>query len=206
MDMGRTSDARQRLIASARQLIGQRGYHRVGVSELCEHADVKKGSFYYFFASKEKLAEAMVDSFWVDYEARMRASLEGDGPPLDRLRGFLIATYLRHRGLASIEGCVTGCMLGNLALELATTAEAVRARLVVALGAIAEAVAEVVAEAMSAGELPQGDPHIKGEQFLAYLEGMILLAKVRNDPEVIRRLQWGAFVLLGLHPEVEEQP
>ena len=53
--MGRTSDARERLIATAIELIRARSYESVGVDALCNHAQVKKGSFYHFFPSKQDL-------------------------------------------------------------------------------------------------------------------------------------------------------
>ncbi|HSG31720.1 MAG TPA: TetR/AcrR family transcriptional regulator, partial [Thermodesulfobacteriota bacterium] len=43
---------KEKLIDSAIQLLGTRSYNSVGVQELCEHAEVKKGSFYHFFPSK----------------------------------------------------------------------------------------------------------------------------------------------------------
>ena len=62
--MGRTSNARERLIESASELWHSRSYADVGVNEICEHAGVRKGSFYHFFASKQDLALAVIDSFW----------------------------------------------------------------------------------------------------------------------------------------------
>ncbi len=53
--MGRTSDARERIIQSSIELIHYLSYSSVGVNELCEHAGVKKGSFYHYFPSKSDL-------------------------------------------------------------------------------------------------------------------------------------------------------
>ena len=41
-----------KLIDSASELIHSRSYADVGVNELCEHAGVKKGSFYHFFPNR----------------------------------------------------------------------------------------------------------------------------------------------------------
>ena len=62
--MGRTSDARERLIASAIDLIGARSYRAVSVDDLCAHAGVNKGSFYHFFPAKRDLALAAIDLQW----------------------------------------------------------------------------------------------------------------------------------------------
>src|SRR3981189_495802 len=59
--MGRTSDARERILSAARSLIETHGYSALGVAEICRTAGVPKGSFYYFFDSKESLALAVID-------------------------------------------------------------------------------------------------------------------------------------------------
>ena len=56
--MGRTSDAKEKLLHVAFDLIWQHSYGSVSVDDICERADVKKGSFYYFFPSKSDLAVA----------------------------------------------------------------------------------------------------------------------------------------------------
>ena len=39
----------------------ERSYQAVGVDELCQAADVRKGSFYHYFSSKSELAKAVID-------------------------------------------------------------------------------------------------------------------------------------------------
>ena len=64
--MGRTSEAKDKLIESAIDLISNRSYSSVGVQELCDHAGVKKGSFYHFFDSKKELTIISLKAMW-DY-------------------------------------------------------------------------------------------------------------------------------------------
>src|ERR1700761_8870517 len=62
--MGRTSDARQRLIDAANDLIWEYSYGAITIDAICERAAVKKGSFYYFFESKSDLAVTAIDAWW----------------------------------------------------------------------------------------------------------------------------------------------
>ena len=71
--MGRTSDARERLLASGLELIYDKGYNAVGVSEVCAKAGVNKGSFYHFYPSKQQLGLAIVD----EHAASTRRRLNG---------------------------------------------------------------------------------------------------------------------------------
>ena len=50
--MGRTSNAKERLLQVAFDLIWQQSYGAVSVDDICQRAKVKKGSFYYFFPLK----------------------------------------------------------------------------------------------------------------------------------------------------------
>jgi len=64
--MGRVSDARERLIQATIELIWVEGYGAVTVDSICERANVKKGSFYHFFAAKEDLVLAALDAHWAN--------------------------------------------------------------------------------------------------------------------------------------------
>ncbi|WP_235330834.1 TetR/AcrR family transcriptional regulator [Pantoea agglomerans] len=46
---------RQHIIDVARAIITHKGYSAVGISEIVKAADIPKGSFYYYFPSKERL-------------------------------------------------------------------------------------------------------------------------------------------------------
>ncbi len=76
--MGRTSDARVKILGAAQSLIELRGYSALGVAEICQAAGVPKGSFYYFFESKEALALAVLDEQWRVQRADWERVLGGD--------------------------------------------------------------------------------------------------------------------------------
>jgi len=62
--MGRTSDANERLMDAALDLIWEESYGAITIDDICKRADVKKGSFYYFFSSKSELAVAALERMW----------------------------------------------------------------------------------------------------------------------------------------------
>ena len=64
--MGRTSDADQRLMEAALELMWEDSYGSVTIDHICQKADVKKGSFYYFYKSKSALAVAALNKLWND--------------------------------------------------------------------------------------------------------------------------------------------
>ena len=89
-------------------------------------------------------------------------------------------------------GRVRGCFFGNLALELSTQNEPIRHCLDRIFRTAVASIRKTVQEAISAGELPEVDAQSTAEAILAYWEGVILLAKVRNEPELLKKLAKGA--------------
>jgi len=53
-------DRRVQLLASARSVFGERGYHRTGVAEIVAHARVARGTIYRHFESKRDAFSAVV--------------------------------------------------------------------------------------------------------------------------------------------------
>src|SRR5690349_261386 len=107
--MGRNSDARPKILAAGRDLLARRGYSALGVAEICAAAGVPKGSFYYFFDSKQALAEAVIEDHWVEQRAQWAALLGSDKAPLERLRDLYDATTEVQRRAQKDTGAVTGC-------------------------------------------------------------------------------------------------
>lgn len=198
--MGRTSDAGEKILAAGRSLFEARGYSALGVAEICKAAGVPKGSFYYFYASKEALALAVVDEHWADQRREWTRILSGGGgnpQPLDRLRQLFEET---EAGLHAVQqgcGTVLGCLFGNLSLEMSNQTEAVRARLQEIFDAQVEMVAEVIGEARDRGQVTVNDPREAARSVVAQLEGQVLFAKLYNNTGRLSPLWANCLALLG---------
>src|SRR5215207_6664352 len=116
--MGRKSDARQRILDAGAELFRRRAYSSIGVAEICTVAGVPKGSFYYFFASKQALALEVVNEHWDWQRGEWMRILAGPGVVAERLRGLFFATAEMQSRALEGSGAVTGCLFGNLALEI----------------------------------------------------------------------------------------
>ena len=156
--MGRQSDARERLIQSAAELWHMRSYADVGVSEICEHAGVQKGSFYHFFASKRDLALAVIDDSWERVGVGMMAPiLTGPLPPLERFALFFERGMEEQLELKAATGATVGCSFGNLTVELSTVDEVLRERLCRLFDDWAGLIRQALDDAVAAGDLPEMD-------------------------------------------------
>ncbi|MFE7553687.1 TetR/AcrR family transcriptional regulator [Streptomyces gardneri] len=203
--MGRTSDARERILTAAKTLMLSRGYSALGVAEICKAAGVPKGSFYYFFASKEELALAVIDEHWTGQRAEWTRALDGEGheggdgdaPALQGLRRLYEFTAAELRAGQRSCGAVTGCLLGNLALEMSTGTAAVRERLREIFDEQVALVEETVAEAIGRGEVTVADAHEAARALVAQLEGQVLFAKLYDDVGRVDVLWPNSLALLG---------
>src|ERR1700681_4111294 len=86
--MGRTSDARKRLMDALVELIWTGSFGSTTIDLICEKAGVKKGSFYHFFESKADLAIAALEASCETHRPELDAMFSPSVPPLERLQRF----------------------------------------------------------------------------------------------------------------------
>lgn len=184
--MGRTSDARERLLKAACELMLRRGYGAIGVAEICAHADVRKGSFYHFFPSKQALTLAAIDEHWDRQRADWTAVLNAPGPALSRLETLVQQQFSVQRQARESTGEVPGCLFGNLALELSNQEQEVRRRLEEIFDEQIALVESTLLDGAEEGTIPRPAADRRtARAIVAQIEGMVLLAKLGNDPSVL---------------------
>lgn len=182
-------DTRQRLIDSARELIYARSYADVGVQAICEHAEVKKGSFYHFFPSKKDLTLAVLDYLYIEFKTGMiDRAFADDLPPMQRFARMAEMVYQFQKDVAKTTGQILGCPFGNLSTELSSQDEDIRLKINDIFDKFLAATKQTLIEAVELGEIGDIDIDATAEAMYAYLEGVMLMAKTRNDAELIKQL------------------
>ena len=191
MDTDTEIDPKRRLLRAADRLMYAKGYEAVGVAELCREAGVQKGSFYHFFASKQDLAIEMLDRSWTRTRKAIFATAFDDASrtaveSITRY-GELLAEHLTV-GHADV-GVVAGCRYGNFAVELSAHDVAIRAKVEAIFADMAEILEATVRRGIEAGDVdPDVDPAQAAADVLAVMEGLMVMAKARQDPAPLRRL------------------
>jgi TetR/AcrR family transcriptional repressor of nem operon len=174
-----------------RRVALSKGFPAATVDEICELAGVTKGSFYHHFKGKDDLGAAALESYFDDVVAAFTAGdWAGVDDPVLRLQAFLA----HAADVCTGPVMAYGCLIGSMTLDLAETAPALRER----MSAMFVALRDVVAGLVAAAAQQRGrsvDAAQFGDQFLAVLEGSIVLAKAHRDPAAPRR----GVALLGDH-------
>src|SRR5256714_5577969 len=99
------------LLDAGRQVFLEKGYNHAGIETILQAAGVPKGSFYYYFASKEDFGLQVLDRFAGDIGANLERCLGDEGlTPLERLRRYFEEVCVRLES----RQCRNGCLVGNL--------------------------------------------------------------------------------------------
>jgi TetR/AcrR family transcriptional repressor of nem operon len=195
--MGRTSNAKEKLLSVAFDLIHENSYGAVGVDQICKRARVNKGSFYYFFKTKADLVVAAYEEHWRLKEPDYERLFSPNNPPLIRL--LLWCDYIRavqkqrHKKYKQVCGCPYTSVGG----ELATQDKKVRLKTRDLIDRHVKYLAGTVADAMEARVATAGDPETKARLVHAFVIGLLLRAKIYNDLKVLNHLEEAIFPLIG---------
>lgn len=182
-------NTKDRILEAAKSRFHSRSYADVGIKEICDSAQIQKGSFYHFFPSKRDLVVAVIEEFAVDWaDGFVAEAFDPELPPMERIDFLLDAAYFWQKAEKEKKGRMPGCLFGNLALEVSTKDEVLRARLLAVFRHAKTRFKDTLEEAIESGEIEAVNTELTAEAMLAFLEGIILLAKSQNDPEVIYRL------------------
>lgn len=185
--MPRTADPTEipeRLLRAGHALFLRQGYNATGIQQITDQAGVPKGSFYNHFASKEAFGAAIVDRY-AAYSQRSWQRMMQDAPaePMAAIRHVFSAMLAHHERAER----ATGCLIGNLAAEVAQASELCRERLLAAQLAWRERLAGLIRAGQERGEIRRDmDPHSLSGLTWSVWEGALLRMKVESDVRALR--------------------
>lgn len=196
--MGRISDAKQRLMDAVLELIWSGSYGSTTIDHICEKAGVKKGSFYYFFASKSELAAEAFEESWKDRRAELDAIFSPTVPPLERLQKYCDFGYTFQCAIKKKHGHVLGCPQVSLGSEICTQEEALQKKIQEIMDQKRKYLESTIRDAHAAGVIDAPDAAAKARMLLAYYQGLLIQARIQNDVEVLREALGGMLTILGV--------
>jgi len=182
---------RERIVAAASELVGERGVAETSIDDVIELAGASKSQLYHYFDDRSALLRAVV--------AHNADGVLGDLPPLDSWNAIrswfdaLVDLQLDRRGCG---GCPIGSLVGQLAesdeqarLELAHSFERWEAHLRAGLRAM-----------QRSGRLDRrADPAKLATGTVAAVQGGLLLTQTKRDPAKLAVALDAAFAHLRSH-------
>ena len=196
--MGRTSDARAKLMQVIVELVWTGSYGSITIDDICEKAGVKRGSFYYFFDSKADLALTALDDEWERRRPELDAIFSSTVPPLDRLRRYCEYGYKIQAEWKAKCGHVLGCVLFALGAEVCTQEPELARKIQTILDYKRKYLETAIRDAHAAGLIHAPDAAAKARTLFTYYEGQLTEARIQNNLDVLRDQIRGTNELLGI--------
>ena len=168
------SEKRTRLVEAAADLAHRHGFRETSLAAIAEAAGVPLGNVYYYFKTKDALAEALIER-WLEEMRAARAVWNAAGGPVERLEACI---EVAARGREAVAR--SGSPVGALCTELAKTGGPLAAKARVLFREQLNWI-EAQLRALGAGvEAPALAVHL-----LSGLQGASVLAHAQGNPELM---------------------
>jgi TetR/AcrR family transcriptional regulator, transcriptional repressor for nem operon len=177
-------DKREQLVQAAVKLAQGQGFAATTLADIAKEAKVPLGNLYYYFKTKDEIAEAVVAERLSEFRA-FQQGLPEEQSPKERLLAFVEATF-ESRTMLARSGCPVGALCSELQKKGGAVARKARSLLAEPLDWIEEQFQSLGARADARG---------LAVHLLSALQGVSLLANVFRDTKIVateteRLKQW----------------
>jgi TetR/AcrR family transcriptional regulator, transcriptional repressor for nem operon len=175
-------ESKTKLLNAAVHVIRAKGYSATRIEDICEAADLTKGSFFHHFDSKEALALSAVN-YWIEGTGTLFASApyHASADSLDRLLAYVDF----RKALLMGELPDFTCLVGTMVQEVYDTHPAIRDA---CNRSISEHAATLVPDIEEAMRRRNMHPDWTAESLALYtqatIQGAFILAKAKHNREV----------------------
>ena len=174
--MKKGEESRQRLIECAAELFWKNGYSATGISEILKQTGLPKGSFYFYFKSKDDLATAVTEYYPKILLEQFRSSSQGND-----WESFIeeIFDYLFGRTTGQT---FAGCPYAVMGMETALSKPAVASVFMEGLKKFEQIFQEVL---LYSGLSPD-HAKILSQRMLSIYQGYLLLGRINNNTSFLK--------------------
>ncbi|WP_158772743.1 TetR/AcrR family transcriptional regulator [Cobetia sp. L2A1] len=180
---------RQDSLDRALNLFWQKGFHATSLKDIERTLDMRPGSIYAAFGSKDGLFQEALDCYATRSLREMEIIMASHDSPLDAL-----ATYIRQLGcLRDKEVPSRACMLAKSLLELGEREQAARDKVEMLLAGMEARFCQAFRDAHVAGQIidperPAHQPERLGRRLQAEVMGLRAYAQREGDSEIVHQL------------------
>ncbi|GAB0113553.1 TetR/AcrR family transcriptional regulator [Acidisoma sp. C75] len=167
---------RDTLIATGQKIMGRKGFSAVGLAEILKEAGVPKGSFYYYFSSKDAFGEALILEYFKQYHAQMDALFTKTGLTMaDRLIMYL-DSWRDHQCAYNFQG---RCLAVKLGAEVSDLSEPMRLALKEGTAGVISRLTVAIEAGLEEGSLASPEPaELLAQSLYSLWLGASVMAKI----------------------------
>jgi TetR/AcrR family transcriptional repressor of nem operon len=143
-------DTRQIILQNGARIIHSKGFVNTGIKDILDAAGVPKGSFYFYFKSKEDFGQALVDYYYEMISSLFEKHLQNKTlPPIERFKSLIDNFCELYKNL----NFTSGCPIGNLSQEMSDLSEPIRKKLQSAYSRMRSSISDCLMEAKELGHI-----------------------------------------------------
>ncbi|WP_312414155.1 TetR/AcrR family transcriptional regulator [Pseudescherichia sp.] len=171
-----TQQVREHILATGQRIMAGKGFSAVGLKEILDESDVPKGSFYYYFSSKEDFGVAMLEHYFDDYLADLDETLAEPGISYaQRLMNY----WQKWRDTQSFSDCQGKCLAVKLGAEVADLSDKMRLALMHGTAGIISRLADALEAGVAEGSLTlEDEPEKVAESLYQLWVGASVMVKI----------------------------
>lgn len=187
-------DVKQALIRSGLAHLTEYGFTASGIDTILKQVGVPKGSFYYYFDSKEQFGQAVIQHYAEYFANKLdRCLLNEQLPPLKRLEYFVEDAI---KGMTRYQ-FKRGCLVGHLGQEVDALPASYRPQLIAIFAVWQQKVADCLFAAQKQQNIAaNADCQQLAEFFWIGWEGAVARAKLIQNEQPLKG--YISFFIAGL--------
>lgn len=172
-------NSKQKILLKGAELVHLKGYNNTGLKEILDYAGVPKGSFYFYFKSKEEFGLELLEfhfSFFRKLIVHYFNNTEID--PVNRIKLF----FKDFKSLMLSQQCKLGCPIGNIIQEMSSINDNFREKLTSFYKELIGTLNNSLKEAQDNGEISDNlDTYKISEFIINSWQGSIMEMKLLRD-------------------------
>ncbi len=175
----RNSTAKTHLLDTAQRIVGAKGFAAVGLNQLLGAAGIPKGSFYYYFASKEAFGKDLLEHY---FEKDLQQIDKFLSEPGRTARDRLTAYWRFFRANQEHDDPDGKCLAVKLGAEVSDMSEDMRLALKTGTSAIIAKLSRVLKEGLADGSIAiSGSPGATAQTLYQLWMGASVITKISHD-------------------------
>jgi len=202
-------NTKELILEKGSEIVRLKGFHHTGIQEILNTAGVPKGSFYFYFKSKEDFGLQLIDHYANFFLGNADVFINDENfSYLNRLRRFF-DFFLNYFETTNYKG---GCTIGNLAQELGDINVRFRVKLNEIFEKMKSKVETFLRHAQNENEISKEiDISIASDFIINSWEGALIRLKVAKSSEPLRIFDKFIFEqylvnnIIPLRPEKNQQ-
>ena len=177
-------NTRELILNEALNSLHRSGYQATGLRDLLDRIQVPKGSFYYYFQSKEHLGLEVIKAYSGFASEQWKKSFDD----LDRTAEEKLIHYfkslIRYFTKQEFE---KSCLLGNFALEMSDKSGEIRNLVNQSLNLFAKTIARVLAKDRGPNAMPNKTENLVADLIMESWEGALIRMKASKSKKPLEQ-------------------